>query len=40
MGYRRPIVEFGNQTLGRRSLDDLTKEELVSALRSSDRASA
>lgn len=60
MDYRRPIIEFGNEALGRRSLEDLTKEELyaraqdadipgrsemtkeelVSALRSSDRASA
>jgi len=60
MDYRRPIIEFGNEALGRRSLEDftkeelyaraqdadipgrseMTKEELVSALRSSDRASA
>jgi hypothetical protein len=60
MDHRRPVVEFGNEKLGRRSLEGLTKEELyaraqeaeipgrsemskeelISALRASDRASA
>lgn len=36
MDYRRPIVELGSEKLGRRSLEDLTKEELYARAQEAD----